>query len=182
MSDESSRDLVIKGYRLTAVLGQIPPALRDEIAGMWLAEGVLPPAEAQRRVAEVVLVARAPDGSLAAVNTAFVSVVPGTQSPYWFYRTFVRPAHRGVWGLPRRMLARAIEALRSHPHPDHPLGMIAITENERLMRKGAAAVIERMGMHRVGRNAQGQDVWCVRFDGTVPVAPPGLLAPPERPH
>jgi hypothetical protein len=181
MSDATTGDVVIKGYRLTEVLGGITPQLRDEIAGMWLAEGVLPPAEAQRRVAEVVLIARAPDGSLAAVNTAYLALIPGTQSRFWFYRTFIRPAHRGVWGVPRHMLRLAIEALQRHPHPEQPLGVVAIIENERLMRKGASAVIERMGMHRVGRDAQGHDVWCVRFDGVVPVAPPGLLAPPGDP-
>jgi hypothetical protein len=182
MSETALGEVVVKGYTLTEALGRITPALRDEITGMWLAEGVLPPAEAQRRVAEVVLIARAPDGSLAAVNTAYVAEIPGSDAHYWFYRTFVCPAHRGVWGLPRGMLRRAIDVLRAHRHPDRPRGVVAIIENARLMRKGSSAVIARSGMHLVGRDTQGHDVWCIRFDGEVPVAPAGLLAPTLRPR
>ncbi|MFO1284836.1 MAG: hypothetical protein U1F51_20685 [Burkholderiales bacterium] len=177
MAEGGAIDVGAGEYRLVEVLGRLTPAVRDEIVGMWTAEGVVAPAEAQRRVAEVVLVARAADGTVAGVNTAYVQKAPGTSANYWFYRMFLRPAHRGNWALPRAMFVHAIEVLRRHPHPAHPLGLVAIVENPRLMRKAAAATVAELGATRLGRDAQGRDVWCVNFDGTVPVAPPGLLRP-----
>ena len=172
-------DVEVAGFRLVEVLGRMTPEVRGEIVGMWTGEGVLAPAEAQRRAAEVVLAVRAADGTVAGVNTAYVQKAPGTALEYWFYRMFLRPAHRGNWALPRAMFVHAIEVLRRHPHPSRPRGLVAIIENPRLMRKAAAATIGELGATRIGRDAQGRDVWCVNFDGTVPVAPPGLLRPAD---
>jgi hypothetical protein len=74
------------------------------------------PAEAQRRVAEVVVLARAADGELAGIATAYVAPLAGTDRPYWHYRTFVRPAHRAVWAIAPRMFDTRSPRLRAHDH------------------------------------------------------------------
>ena len=177
MADGTPSDIEIRGYRLTPVYGRVPPDVRDEIVGMWLAAGVLPPEEARRRVDEVVCTIRAPSGVLAGVNTVYVQDVPGTAGAYYFYRTFVRPADRGVPGLATGALKAAIAWLRGHPHPRKPLGVVAILENPKLMKRGPSARLRRIGLTLVGRDTAGRDVWCVRFDGAVPSAPEGLLKP-----
>ena len=177
MTDPSAGEIEIRGFRLTPVYGRVPPGVRDEIVGMWLAAGVLPPDEAKRRVDEVVVTIRNPSGALAGVNTVYVQDVPGGAGPYYFYRTFVRPADRGVPGIATAAFQAAVALLRHHPHPRVPRGVVVIVENPKLSRRGAVARMKRVGLHRVGRDAQGHDVWCLRFDGTVPVAPAGLLRP-----
>ena len=165
------------GYRLDEVLGRLSPSVRDEVVGMWLAERVLAPAEAQRRAAEVVVLARAEDGEIAGVATAYVAALPGSDRRYWFYRTFVRPSHRAVWGIMPRMFDLAVAALRAHEHPERPLGIAAVVENRELMRPAIREEIARTGMHRLGLNAAGQDVWCMNFDGSEPAAPAGMRPP-----
>lgn len=177
MDERAPSDLEHRGYRLMPVYGSVPPGLRDEIIGMWLAAGVLPPGEARRRVDEVVYAIRAPSGALAGVNTAYVQDVRGGVGAYYFFRTFVRPADRGVPGLASVAWKAAVALLRVYPHPLDPKGVVAIVENPKLMRRGPAARMRRAGLTLVGRDAAGREVWCLRFDGQVPVAPEGLLKP-----
>ena len=177
MTDSFAGEIEIRGYRLTPVYGRVPPGVRDEIVGMWLAAGAVPPEEAKRRVDEVVIAIRGPSGALAGVNTVYVQDVPGGAGPYYFYRTFVRPADRGVPGIVTAAFGAAVALLRHHPHPRSPRGIVVIVENPKLSRRAAAARMKRLGLHLVGRDAQGHDVWCLMFDGTVPVAPAGLLRP-----
>ena len=181
MDDDAPHALEIRGYRLEPVYGRVTPDVRDEIVGMWLAAGVLEPDEAKRRVDEVVFTIRAPSGVLAGVNTVYVKDVPGGTGAYYFYRTFLRPADRGVPGLALGALKAAIALLRDpphpHPHPHRPQGVVAIIENPRLMKRGPSERLRRAGLTLVGRDASGRDVWCVKFDGSVPVAPEGLLKP-----
>lgn len=176
MNDEPLLLRLPEGYRVDAVLGAVGPSLRDELVGMWVGEGVLAPEQAKRRVDEVVVVARGPDGALAGVSTAYVERPAGLPVAYWHYRTFVRPAHRAAWALPQALFARALDALRAHEHPERPRGLLAAVENPRLMLESAREEIARLGLTRLGSDAAGRDVWCLNFDGSIPVAPPGLLA------
>jgi predicted GNAT family acetyltransferase len=178
MTDAAAPPVVeYRGYRLAAVFGRASPADVGDVVRMWIDGGVLPPAEAQRRVFELAVVVRAPDGTVAGVNTAYVADVPGGSGRFYFYRTYVKPEHRGISGLPTRMLRAALAALRDTEHPQAPRGVIVITENPKLMRRAAMARLEAEGLHLLGRDARGCDVWCLRFDGAVPVAPPGVLTP-----
>jgi len=169
-----------RGYRLSGMYGRAPARDAADIVRMWIDAGVLLPAEAQRRVSEVVVVARAPDGQVAGVNTVYVADAPGDRGAWYFYRTYVRPEHRGVAGVPTRMVALALQELRVHPHPQAPRGVVIITENAKLMRRGAMSRLEGLGFHLLGSDARGLDVWCHRFDGAIPVAPPGIRRPDRR--
>ena len=162
------------GYRVDEVLGRVPPAVRDEVVGMWIAERVVAPAEAQRRVAEVVAIARAADGEIAGIATAYVAPLAGTERSYWHYRTFVRPAHRSVWAIAPRMFDAAVTALRAHAVDPAPLGVALVVENPDLMRPAMREEIAKAGLHLLGADAAGRDVWCLHFDGSVPDKPPGL--------
>lgn len=177
MSATESRDRLPGGYAIDVVLDSVGPSLRDEVVGMWVSENALPAAEARRRAGELVAIARAADGEIAAVNTAYVAPLGDSSTRYWFYRTFVRPAHRTAWALVPALFERAVPALRAHPHGESPVGIAAVIENPELARPGARAEIASAGLHRVGLDASGRDVWCLRFDGTVQERPPGLRDP-----
>ena len=182
MSDEpNASGSEYRGYRLAGVCAGVAAEDARDVVRMWVDARVLAPAEAQRRVAELVVVVRAPDGAVAGVNTAYVADVPGDRGAFYFYRTFLLPAHRGVAGLPTRMLRLALAELRAHRHPRAPLGVVIITENPKLMRRAARARLESLGLHLLGRDARDCDVWCLRFDGTVPEPPPGIRPVPPAP-
>jgi hypothetical protein len=59
---------------------------------MWVGEKVLAPAEAERRAGEVRFPIRAPDGTLAGVNTVYVEGFQRVDNPYPFMRMFIRPS------------------------------------------------------------------------------------------
>ena len=170
-------EIAFKGYRLIPVYGRITPELRAEVIALWLGAKVLPADEARRRAGEVVFAIRNPAGELAGVNTAIVWEVPGGSGAWYFYRTFVRREDRGVAGLPSAALRAAVALLRDHAHPAAPRGVVAVVENPRLAKRGAMRRLGRLGFHLIGRDHEGREVLCLRFDGAVPVAPPGLLRP-----
>lgn len=158
--------VLFKGYRLTNVYGRLGTEATEEVVRMWLKAGVLNEVEARRRCQEVVYTLHDPENSLVGVNTVYIAdfITPG--QPYYFYRTFIRDADRGVSGLPRTMLSLALAFLKLYPHPRRPAGLAIVTENPKLMRRGAMAILTALGLHRLGRNPRGNDVWYVNFDGS----------------
>lgn len=170
-------EIAFKGYRLVPVYGRTTPELRAEVTAMWLEAQVLPPDEARRRAGEVVFALRNPAGELAGVNTAIVWEVPGGSGAWYFYRTFMRAADRGVTGLPTAALRAAVALLRDHRHPAAPLGVVVVLANPRLAERGAMRRMQRLGFHFIGRDHEGRVVLCLRFDGAVPMPPSGLLQP-----
>ena len=85
-----------------------------------------------------------------------------------------RPGHRAVWSIAPRMFDAAVETLRAHAHEASPLGIALVVENRDLMRPAMREEIASAGLHLLGRDAAGRDVWCLHFDGSVPDAPPGV--------
>lgn len=74
-----------------------PHVTADGVRRLWIDEGALDPQTADRRLAEVLLVATAQDGDLAAVSTVFLSFEPQLRLDLWFFRTYVAAAHRRSW-------------------------------------------------------------------------------------
>jgi len=142
---------------------------------MWVDEGALDPLAARRRVDEVVVAMLAPSGEVAGVNTAYVQRPPGDTASWYWFRTFVRDTHRGLPQLVSAAFSMAVGALRAFPHPHRPVGILAILENPKLANAGPGKRLERLGLHAVGRDAGGRQVWALRFDGEVPSMPAGLL-------
>ena len=65
-----------------------------DVIALWETEGVLEPEERERRVHEVHLVARGPDGDLAGLSTAYLDWSTQLGMDLWHYRAFVPTAHR----------------------------------------------------------------------------------------
>jgi hypothetical protein len=66
----------------------------EDVIALWDRYGVVRPAEAQRRVHEVLLVAIDEADGLVGVCSAYLSRHPQLRVDLWHYRTFVVPAHR----------------------------------------------------------------------------------------
>jgi hypothetical protein len=75
---------------------------------------------------------------------------------------FIQPPDR-VPGMMRVMTLWAFEVLRDAAMPNRPAGMVIMTENPKLMRRGMRAMIERGGWRHLGQSRQRQDVWLRRF-------------------
>jgi hypothetical protein len=111
-----------------------------------------------------------------AVNTVY----PGRLRPngplLFFYRMFVQPGDR-VFGLMRFLTVKGWEVLNETPMENKPAGVVIVTENRKLQRRGMVAMLEAEGWERVGRDGQGQDIWRKLFTRDTEAA-----AGAEAPH
>ena len=86
----------IDGFTVRLFADQSAVTAADVIE-LWVAEGVLPRAEAERRVAEAMFVAIDRDGRPIGVSTAYLRHNSQLRAELWFYRAFVAPvAHRSL--------------------------------------------------------------------------------------
>lgn len=181
ISDLSCHAFHRQGYRLHIVHGRLLLTDAEDIIAMWLTAGVLPPAEARRRVLEVVCLVRDPEGKAVGVNTVYVNRLSPDGPSYYFYRTFLLPEARGLAGLPRAMLRQTLDFLSAQVGPSDPVGLVVVTENPKLMRRAAMAALGELGLDRVGKDARGCDIWCRRFDGSAPRIEASALAGQHAP-
>lgn len=165
---ESAPGLEYRGYRLELVFQRLAPALRNEIIRFWVADGVLEPEEMQRRVVQVVYIARNSKGEIAAVCTAYLGDFARPENRYWFLRMYVRRADRGaVWGLHRFLLQCTFAYLKHHPvHSTEARGTMLVTINEKLWRPAIHRGLKRMGWSYHGKGPRGNEIWFWHFDGS----------------
>ncbi len=160
-------EYLFKDYRITQVYQNIGVELRQEIIRLWIDSAVLDHAEASRRVDEVFFVVRNVAGRLTGVSTVYLGDFLRQGRSYWFLRLFIRPGARGVFDLASCVSRKTKEALRHQEASGaRPLGVVIVTENPKLWRKGAHRVLARDGWMYLGKGPKGNDVWYERFDGT----------------
>jgi hypothetical protein len=82
-----------EGYAIEPFAAQDAVSAADVVA-LWTSEGVLPPAEAERRVAEVLLVATDEQQRPVGISSAYLSYNDQLRAHLWYYRAFVAAAHR----------------------------------------------------------------------------------------
>ena len=138
-------------------------AVRD----FWLAENALgtgiDPAE---RVRQIVVDARAADGSVAAVCTAVPKTLPIFGQPMYYYRCFVGRDWRGT-RLVFTLLIRAFDVLEEHARAnDFPcIGVLLELENTRFGKTLRAPVWPGTGFVYAGRSGRGLDLRVRYFRG-----------------
>ncbi len=144
------------------------PREADDLVAFWLREGAIPDAErARERLSQVVLHARAPDGDIAAVCTAYLAQAPQLRQPMYHYRSFVGARWRHTL-LVRRLFKAAWAVLedyaRAHGFP--AIGVAVELENPRFAKFGGAnRPVWHSGLIYVGKNQRGLDVRIRYFDG-----------------
>jgi hypothetical protein len=75
-------------------LGESSTVTHDDVLALWDRERVLRPAEAERRVHEVLLVASERAEGVVGVSSAYLRRNPQLRMDLWYYRAFVAGAHR----------------------------------------------------------------------------------------
>lgn len=161
------------GYRVEPFEGQDEVTDRDVVA-FWEREGVLTPQEREERVHELLLVARAPDGTLAGVTTAYLDREPQLGAVLWHVRGMVGRAHRGsAVGYWLGVRSREVLASRWDEGADtRGSGVLFQLENVELAKAFPMAVWPTMGFRFVRRNAAGQDIRVHWFSGALAPDPP----------
>jgi hypothetical protein len=160
-------ELAFKDCRITRVYGRVDGALGREIVQLWVGSGVLDPAEAQRRLSEVYFTVRDGRNRLIGVSTVYLGDFLQQGDAYWFLRMFLLPDARGDFELASFVSRQSRLALRHQDnHGATPIGVIIVTENPKLWRKGAHRVLFRDGWRFWGRGPKGNEIWYENFDGS----------------
>jgi hypothetical protein len=81
------------GYRLMLFADQDAITTADVVV-MWVSEVGIPEPAAKRRASDLLAIATAPDGRLAAVCTAYLQRNDQLRADAWYLRMFVGEAHR----------------------------------------------------------------------------------------
>ena len=150
-------------YTVHRVYGRMTHDQRQAVIALWQRNQILPhPAEAQTRVNQVVMMATNPQGEAVGVSTIYPQLNPGNNRWYWFYRMFVQPGDRD-YGLTRLITVKTYEFLKQYQVEHKPAGLVIVTENRKLMRKGMRRLLARNGFEYVGQDRRGQDVWLGRW-------------------
>lgn len=137
--------------------GGLEEAEADELVAFWLAHKALPNDQVARdRLGQVVMYARAADGSIAAVCTAVAQTPPQLGQPVYFYRSFVAPAWRQSLVV-FRLLKKAVALLEDHARQhDWPcIGVLLELENRRFGEKGRMPVWPGIEFVYVGKSPRG---------------------------
>ena len=146
------------GYSLISVYRSINVKLGNEIIDFWRCNNAIGDlTEAQRRVADVVYIIRAPDNSLAGISSVYIADV-NPNEPYYFYRMFIQPNYRRP-GMMRKVTEVTGSYLKALDLFNKPAGLVIVTENPKLMRPGMRRVITRLGYEYMGKTKQNLDLW-----------------------
>jgi hypothetical protein len=170
-------ELTYGEYSIVPVYGRVTDALRGEIVEFWTRNRAIGnPREAWRRTGEVVYVVRRPDGAVAGVSTVYVA--PGQDGRRrYVYRMFIQPGDR-VYGMMAFVTAATRDLLRELDVPNKPAGVVIVTENRKIMRKGMRRVLRKIGFTLVGKTQAGLDVW--RSDFATPPPSPRSGGTPQN--
>ena len=158
-------------YQLDRVWPEPAQEIRDEVVRFWLATGALSDsATAQKRSAQLAVVARDVDGQVAGVSTAVRVLVDQLGCECFYYRTFIAPEARVrglrstelVWQVLHESYRLLDERFRRGVDRE-VLGLYAEMENRSIIRRRNEAVWKDHGMNFVfiGRTANGNHkrVW-----------------------
>jgi hypothetical protein len=153
-------------YRIEAFAEQ-ERVTGEDVAAFWVREGALAAAEAQRRVAEILLVATDRAGRPAGVSTTVLRRIDQLRADLWYTRVFVGAAHRrSHLALGLALGARDRLARRFASGEDRrAIGIVFEVESEVLKRFLPQAFWPRTEFTFIGETATGNHVRVFYFPG-----------------
>ncbi|OOZ39147.1 hypothetical protein BOW53_12660 [Solemya pervernicosa gill symbiont] len=155
-------ELSFNDYTISTVYGSVDNTLRGEIIDFWSRNNAIGnPLETERRVQEVVCIARNPQGELAGLSTVYPGKLNGDNN-YFFYRMFIQPTDR-IPNMMRIITRTTRDYLNSAEIQNKPQGIAIVTENPKLMRKGMKKMFTEIGYHYLGKGPKGNDIWTFDF-------------------
>ena len=156
------------GYRIVPFAEQ-DAVTPDDVVALWTSEGVLPEAEARRRVDEVMLVAIDDRGRVAGVTTRYLRHHDQLRMDLWHIRAFTAEAHRKS-AIGTALAVRGREFLEEafvSGRDTRAAGLIYEVENELLKRVFPNPIWKPADVLYIGDNEQGAHVRVHYFAGAL---------------
>jgi hypothetical protein len=154
------------GYRIEPFAEQ-EHVTGEDVVAFWTEEGALAAPEAQRRVAEILLVASDRAGRPVGVSTTVLRRIDQLRADLWYTRVFVGAAHRrshlaiGLALGARDRLARRFASGKDR----RAIGIVFEVESEILKRFFPQAIWPRTGFAFIGESSTGSHVRVFYFPG-----------------
>jgi hypothetical protein len=174
-------------FEIIPVWQQVTPELKAELVAFWDRNKALGGrVSAEDRAAQAVCIGRDEAGTLCAVGTAAVRVLPRLRQPTYYYRQFFDASQRGQrQTVP--FVTRVREVLQAHNaamQTPESLGLLVELEN-RMLGQRYTGVREAAGFTFIGYSPRGLPMFVSWFDDAklLPPAPlPRGTAAPSRQH
>ncbi len=141
--------------------------LLNEIVEFWMAHGALTQEQAIERVKQVFCVGRDKSGKIAGVGTVYPQFNQQLENSFYYYRTFVAPAHR-QGSLGRKLLYFTRDYLNEafvKGISTRCIGMMVEVENEYIKKYRNEGVWPNTGFVYIGKNNRGDHVRVSYFEG-----------------
>ena len=155
------------GYRVD-VFGETDDVTATDVLRFWAEEGVVPPQEAERRVHEVLLVARSAERSqVVGVCTAALHRIPQLGMDLWYYRVLVGGDDRDR-NLSAALAIRGCDLLEQRYVDGRDTcgsGIVAEVQNERAKRERPYPVWPQTGLVYIGNTPAGHHLRVRYFPG-----------------
>lgn len=171
--------------RITAVWQAVDDALTAELTALWEGHGALQGDAAKARAREAVCIGRDEAGTLCAVATAHVVVLPRLRQPMYYYRQFFADAYRGQnQTVPFMLHARQVlQAHNAGLRTPEALGVLVELRNPKLAAAYSLAQ-HPTGYTFIGYSPEGFKLFVSYFPDAelLPPAPLALVrpAPPRQ--
>ncbi|WP_370089164.1 hypothetical protein [Ekhidna sp.] len=125
---------------------------KQEIVDFWVAERALNQEQAEKRVEEIVLIARGEQGEIIGVSTMIKRLYEPIGKTFWVFRAFVGEKYRQQ-GVVLQLISEAKEHLNNHfqegKDPD-VIGILLKVQSPILMKHFPQATWPRTQFHFVG--------------------------------
>lgn len=157
----------VSDFSFHTIAGALPPEVAGEVVKIWTEFAGLSPAEAQRRLSEVVLLAKTDSGKVVGIATAVKTFVQQIQNYTYVYRCLILPEFRAP-ALDTQMIVLSKNHLhqRSRGETDKRcVGIMVIVQNEVLKKNWRQAVWRGADMVYMGDTPKGDHMRIGYFKG-----------------
>jgi len=164
-TDEAETE--VPGFRFVSTWRNLSSDDAERVRLFWRShDAITDLRDAERRLAQVVMYALAPDGSIAGVSTAMPMLQPRFGQPMYYFRAFIAPAWRRS-KLVRDLTNRSCDTLEAFARErGFPcIGVLLELENQGFYRALRKPVWWNPRFYYVGRSERGLEVRAYYFDG-----------------
>jgi hypothetical protein len=144
-----------------------PAHLESEVVTMWIQHAGLEPAEAHRRIKELVLVLTDKSGQVLGVSTVVKTHVPQLQNYVYLYRCFIIPGFRAP-ALDTQMIVRTknyLENVSKNETEKKCVGIMIVIQNETIKKNWRQGVWPGADMIYMGNTPEGHHLRIGYFKG-----------------
>jgi hypothetical protein len=157
----------VNDYSFQLVTSPVSQQIATDVAKLWMESARLSTAEAERRIKELVLIARDKSGNAIGVSTAVKTFFPQIHNYVYAYRCFIHPEFRAP-ALDTQMIVRTKNHLAEISRLETSnkcVGIMVIVQNEIIKAQWKQAVWLGADMIYVGNTPEGHHIRVGYFNG-----------------